>query len=98
MHGFFEKYCIECHHPGGEGDPTSTTKPYDFMLQTDVVMEQDTIRCGIIPADASPDPSWGCPPSPPPGQFPIYDPQHCNTKPTDAERWRVVAWIDAGSP
>jgi hypothetical protein len=97
MHGFFENYCVECHHLGGEGDPT-TSANLDFRTQADPVMNAPTIRCGIIPADASPDPSWHCGGNPPPGQFPISDSHMCNQKPSSAGRWRVVTWIEAGSP
>jgi hypothetical protein len=97
MHGFFEKYCVECHNPGAEGDPqTPKNAMLDFRTQADPVTNASTIRCGIVPAGATQDPS--CAGFPPAGQFPIYDAKHCNTKPSDVERWRVVAWIDAGTP
>jgi hypothetical protein len=97
MHGFFEKYCVECHHSGAPTLPPANV-PLDFTQQTNVVAWEHTIRCGVIPSTATQDPSWSCATVPPPGQFPIYDSAHCNKKPTDEERWRVVAWIDAGSP
>jgi hypothetical protein len=96
MHGFFENYCVECHHPGGQGNPSSTA--LDFRTQPDPVKNASTIRCGIIPLDAGQDPSWNCGSFPPPAQFPIYDAKKCNQKPSDTARWRVVTWIEAGSP
>jgi hypothetical protein len=86
--GFFTKYCVECH---GVSDPTGL----DFGTQATVVANKSAIRCGVCVAQ---DPSWGCPASPPAKQFPINDTAGTNPKPTDEERDRVVAWIEAGCP
>ncbi|HEY3817044.1 MAG TPA: hypothetical protein VGL81_07735 [Polyangiaceae bacterium] len=86
--GFFAKYCVECHGVGN-------TSGLDFGVQATVVANQSTIRCGVCAAQ---DPSWGCPASPPAKQFPISDTAGTNPKPSDAERDRVVAWIEAGCP
>jgi len=40
--------------------------------------------------------AWGCPASPPAKQFPISDSAGTNPKPSDADRDRVVDWINAG--
>jgi hypothetical protein len=86
--GFFAKYCVECH---SANDPTMR----DYTKQADVVRDKDAIRCGI--ATEQP-PAWGCGTFPPPRQFPISDDAGTNPKPTDAERSRIVDWIDAGCP
>ena len=86
--GFFTKYCVECH---GASNPEGL----DFGEQSIVVANKDTIRCGVC---VSQDSSWSCPASPPAKQFPISDSAGTNPKPSDAERNRVVAWIDAGCP
>jgi hypothetical protein len=84
--GFFATYCIECH---GASDP----KGLDFGTQSIVAANRDAIRCGVCVAQ---DPSWDCPASPPAKQFPISDTSGKNPKPSDAERDRVVDWINAG--
>jgi hypothetical protein len=86
--GFFTKYCVECHGVGN-------TSGLDFGMQSIVVTNKDTIRCGVC---VQQDPSWGCPASPVAEQFPISDTAGTNPKPSDAERDRVVAWIAAGCP
>jgi hypothetical protein len=60
-----------------------------------VTANKDTIRCGV---SVQQDPSWNCAASLPAKQFPISDSSMTNPKPTDAERDRAVAWIDAGCP
>ncbi len=86
--GFFTTYCVECH---SASDPTGR----DFTRQSIVVTNEDTIRCGVC---VQQDPSWSCPAGLPAEQFPISDSAGTNPKPSDAERNRVVAWIDAGCP
>ena len=86
--GFFTKYCVECHG-------VSNTSGLDFGTQSIVVTNKDTIRCGVC---VQQDPSWGCPASPPAEQFPLTDTAGTNPKPSDEERERVVAWIEAGCP
>ena len=63
------------------------------------------MRCGVSPpadqAAGTPEVvQCGCNPNsfPPPGQFPIFDSTMSNTKPSAAERLRIVAWIDNGCP
>ncbi len=84
--GFFATYCLECH---GASDP----KGLDFGTQSTVCANEDVIRCGVCVAQ---DPAWGCPASPPAKQFPISDSAGTNPKPSDADRDRVVDWINAG--
>ena len=82
--GFFKTYCVECH------SSTSTTRKYDSIA--DVKRDKDLIRCGVAPTKLS-----GCTTtSPAPRQFPINNATKTNPKPTDADRSRLVAWIDGG--
>ncbi len=67
----------------------------DYRTLADVVKDKDTIRCGIATEQPA---AWGCGSFPPPRQFPISDDAGTNPKPTDAERSRIVDWIDAGCP
>jgi hypothetical protein len=85
----FVKYCTSCHTPGQQGDPSGAH--LDFTGYADVASHAAEIRCGTAVAQ---DPSWGCAAFPPAKQFPIGT----GPKPTDAERNRLVAWIDAGYP
>jgi hypothetical protein len=81
--GFFAQYCTSCHGPSGSATP-------DFSVLANVVNDSAKIRCGVASTLQS-----GCGSSPyPPKQFPIGN----GPKPTDAERARVVAWIEAGLP
>ena len=84
--GFFTKYCTECHDTS---DPTGR----DFTVFANVKSNAATIRCGVAPVKEP-----GCGTNPAPKQFPIDDATGTNPKPTDAERARIVAWIDAGLP
>jgi hypothetical protein len=83
---FFTTYCVECH-------AANNPKGLNFGVQSIVAANKDTIRCGVC---VSQDPAWGCPASPPAKQFPISDSTGSNPKPSDADRNRVVAWIEAG--
>jgi len=84
--GFFKKYCVECHSP--------TVNPtYDFTQYAIVKKNAPTIRCGVAATHQS-----GCASVPMPTQFPISDAAGTNPKPSDAERARIVAWIEAGTP
>ena len=83
--GFFAMYCVECH---GASDPDGR----DFTKLSVVQAQKAEIRCGVAPALVS-----GCSGFPPPKQFPITDAAGTNPKPTDAERDRLVLWIDAGA-
>jgi hypothetical protein len=62
----------------------------DYRTIDEVIRDQDGIACGVSPTaldrcDAS---------SPSPGQFPVG----AGPFPSDAERERLVAWIEAGLP
>jgi hypothetical protein len=83
--GFFAMYCVECH---SASDPTGR----DFTQLAVVQKNETTIRCGVAPAQLP-----GCSGFPPPKQFPISDATGTNPKPTDAERDRIILWIDAGA-
>jgi hypothetical protein len=84
--GFFRMYCISCHNAQ---DPTGR----DYSMQAIVLKDKAVMRCGVA---AVQDPSWNCapPPAPQARQFPIGT----GPKPSDPERGRIVAWIDAGEP
>jgi hypothetical protein len=60
----------------------------DYSTRDDVVRDKDTIRCGVGTVKYP-----GCAAFPPPSQFPIGT----GPKPSDAERDRLVAWIEAGA-
>jgi len=83
---FAATYCVSCHTPGQQGDPSGAT--YDFRTLPDVMTHAAEIRCGTAAVLVS-----GCSGFPPPKQFPIAAPY-----PTDAERDRFVSWIEAGTP
>lgn len=85
-HDFFVKYCTECH------DASDTTTG-DFAVESNVMAKSSIIRCGVAVTKQS-----GCGATPTPKQFPICDATCTNPKPTDDERTRIVAWIDAGMP
>jgi len=63
--------------------------PRDYRTMTDVLRDSSEIACGV-----SPDARASCTGFPPPGQFPVGT----GPKPSDAERSRLVAWIDSGMP
>jgi hypothetical protein len=84
--GFFTKYCVECH---SASDPQMR----DYTKKADVARDFATIRCGVASAQ---DAAWACAVAP--RQFPIDDAAKTNPKPSDAERARAVAWINAGLP
>jgi hypothetical protein len=81
---FFQTYCTACH------DARDSTGR-DYTVQANVAKDKDVMRCGVA---AMQDPTWSCAATPVPRQFPIGS----GAKPTDAERARIVAWIDAGEP
>lgn len=83
--GFFETYCWECHGPGD-------TKR-DYSLYSVVVQEKDPIACGVATTKLA-----SCGSFPPPKQFPIDNAGASNPKPSDAERERLIAWLEAGAP
>jgi mono/diheme cytochrome c family protein len=82
---FTTEYCVSCHNPTGAGNPTGDK---DFTMYSVVVTWAATIRCGVAATQQS-----GCGSSPAPRQFPAGAPY-----PTDAERGRMVQWIDDGTP
>jgi len=63
--------------------------PRDYRTMTDVLRDSSEIACGV-----SPDARASCTGFPAPGQFPVGTGAH----PSDGERLRLVAWIDAGLP
>ena len=86
---FFQLYCIGCHSPDGQGDPSGGL---DFNKYQDVSTNAALIRCGVAVAQ---DPSWNC------GQYSIVAEQFpigSGAEPTSTDRTRLVAWIDAGLP
>lgn len=87
VQGFFTTYCDSCHTPGGQGDPSGAN--LDFTMFTDVQANALTIRCGVAETQ---DPSWSC--TVPAHQFPIGS----GPFPSNADRSRIVAWVDAGTP
>ncbi|HEX5101170.1 MAG TPA: hypothetical protein VFV94_16780, partial [Polyangiaceae bacterium] len=87
--GFFESYCVSCHN-----DDNSGVAARNFHDVARVSSEQEAIACGVSKSQAD----WterGCTSDlPSPKQFPAGN----GAKPTDAERDRLLAWIDAGAP
>jgi len=84
--GFFATYCVSCH----DGTKTTNGSPIvgNFRNLADVMQHKTDIRCGVAPAVVQ-----GCEQSKwPPKQFPVGT----GPKPTDEERARIVAWIEAG--
>ncbi|HET6281405.1 MAG TPA: hypothetical protein VFH73_10570 [Polyangia bacterium] len=87
--GFFTSFCVSCHN-----DDNSGTATRDYHMMANVVKEKVMIGCGVAKsaADAT---ARGCAAgSPRPKQFPVGN----GAKPTDAERDRLLRWIDAGTP
>jgi hypothetical protein len=72
-----------CVQCHGANDAARDYRSYDQFKRDDV-----EIRCGLAPTQLS-----GCTGFPPPAQFPIGN----GPKPSDAERTRVVSWIEAGA-
>jgi hypothetical protein len=82
---FTMTYCsASCHAPGGSGAGGGA---FDFTQYANVYANRAAIRCGVSAIALS-----GCTGSPAPKQFPIAAPY-----PSDADRARIVAWIDAGA-
>jgi hypothetical protein len=84
--GFFQSYCVSCHSPSG-GDPGDK----NFTQYASVVKYSALIRCGVSTSHQT---DWNCPSNVAVRQFPIGG----GPRPQDAERDRLVAWIDAGMP
>ncbi len=87
--GFFETYCVSCHNDDNQG--VATRNHHELAA---VVAEKDAIACGVAKSQAD----WmarGCTSGMPASkQFPAGS----GAKPTDEERDRLLAWIDAGTP
>lgn len=86
--GFFAEYCVSCHNDDQMGDAAR-----DFHLRAAVDAESSEIACGLSKSTQD----WsarGCTGFPPARQFPIGN----GAKPSDADRDRLIAWIDAGRP
>jgi hypothetical protein len=86
--GFMQTYCVSCHNDDNEGDSAR-----DYHSLDVVKMEGDEIACGLAKSQEV----WtarGCSGFPPARQFPVGD----GPKPEDADRDRLIAWIDAGAP
>ncbi len=78
-------YCAAtCHAPGGSGTGGGA---FDFTQYANVYANRAAIRCGVSAV-----PLADCSGQPPPKQFPIAAPY-----PSDTDRARMVAWIDAGA-
>lgn len=86
--GFFTSFCVSCHNDDKKGEPTR-----DYHQLANVMKEKSKIACGVASSQAA----WaqrGCTGSPAARQFPVGN----GPKPSDAERDRLVRWIDAGTP
>jgi hypothetical protein len=86
--GFFASYCVACHDDDKKG-----VAARDYHQLANVMKERVEIACGLAPSQAV----WaqrGCSGFPPARQFPVGS----LAKPGDAERERVLRWIDAGTP
>jgi hypothetical protein len=86
--GFFQTYCVSCHN-----DDHSGTATRDYHALANVTSEKSKIACGVSKSQAD----WtnrGCTVSPSARQFPAGT----GPKPTDAERDRLILWIDSGTP
>lgn len=86
--GFFSAYCVACHNDDNKGVATR-----DYHVMANVVKEKVEIGCGVAksPADAT---KRGCSGFPPARQFPVGT----GPKPSDADRDRLLRWIDSGTP
>lgn len=86
--GFFVTYCVSCHNDDNTGDATR-----NFHERSVVDAQASEIACGVSKSTAD----WtarGCSGFPPARQFPIGG----GPKPSDSDRDRLVAWIDAALP
>ena len=87
--GFFTSFCVSCHNDDNSGSATR-----DYHMMAAVVKEKVMIGCGVAKSAAAAT-ARACPAgSPQPKQFPVGN----GAKPTDAERDRLLRWIDAGTP
>jgi len=79
---------VSCHNDDNAGDAAR-----DLHERSVVDAESAEIACGLSKSSAD----WsarGCSGFPPARQFPAGN----AAKPSDAERDRLIAWIDAGRP
>jgi hypothetical protein len=86
--GFFTSFCVSCHDDDKKG-----VAARDYHQLANVMKEKAEIACGVSSSQAA----WaqrGCTGFPPARQFPVGN----GPKPTDAERARLVRWIEAGTP
>jgi hypothetical protein len=84
---FFTTYCVACHDDDKKGAATR-----DYHLLANVMKEKAEIACGVAtPAEWT---RLACKAFPPARQFPVGG----GPKPTDADRERLVRWIDSGTP
>ncbi|HZS38103.1 MAG TPA: hypothetical protein VFF06_14800 [Polyangia bacterium] len=79
---FFATYCVRCHPAAGES-------ARDFTKLAVIQTNAHDIMCGVSPTALA-----GCSGNPAPAQFPIGN----GPFPSDDERNRLVAWIQAGLP
>jgi hypothetical protein len=85
---FFEDYCVSCHNQDNTG-----TASRDYLIADNVEAEAETIACGVAKSTEV----WGargCSGTPVARQFPAGS----GPEPSDDERDRLLAWIDAGMP
>jgi hypothetical protein len=94
---FFETYCVSCHNPNAyckechaPGDPRTP----DFADRAPVVAHAAMVRCGVASADL---PAWDCGPTPA-LSYPRAATPPTNPFPSNVDRGRLVAWLDAGCP
>jgi hypothetical protein len=85
---FFVGYCSPCHDDGGSGAGGGL-----YYNMEDVIEDADPIACGVTLSEQYRE-ERGCNYGRSAGQFPAG----AGPKPTDEERERLVAWIDAGMP
>ncbi|MBN4050140.1 hypothetical protein JYT28_00130 [Desulfobulbus sp. AH-315-M07] len=79
---YLSGYCGSCHSPSGQASA-------DFGVLSVVQQRLNAIRCGTAPVLLD-----NCEGEHPPGWFPIGS----GPKPTEDERWEMVAWCEAGGP
>jgi hypothetical protein len=86
--GFFASYCVSCHNDDNRGDATR-----DYHTLAVVKAEKTAIACGVAKSQSD----WmqrGCTGSPRARQFPAGN----GAKPSDADRDRLLRWLDANAP
>jgi hypothetical protein len=80
-------FCVSCHNDDNAGVATR-----DYHLLANVTKEKAAIACGVSPPATFT--QRGCMGAPAARQFPVGN----GPKPTDAQRDRLVRWIDSGAP